>query len=220
MFKTELHCHSKGVSTCARVGEQEIIERYVSAGYSTLVLTNHFSDYIYTAQGMENWEQFIDLFTSEYEKIKRAADGKLNVLLGAELRFDGAFNDYLLFGFDEKFLREHPYLYKTTVGEFHELCKERGYLLIQAHPFRNGMLVISPDKIDGVEVFNGHLGHDSRNDLACLWAEKYNLIKTSGTDFHYPNVPVNGGITTERAVQTMSELTEILKSGNYQLIKS
>ena len=77
------------------------------------------------------------------------------------------------------------------------------------------MKIKRPDCLDGVEVFNGHFGHDSRNDIAELWAEKYNLIKTSGTDFHYNDSPANGGIFTENEITTMEQLVEILKSGNY-----
>ena len=79
------------------------------------------------------------------------------------------------------------------------------------------MTVIRPDVLDGVEVFNGHFGHDSRNDIANMWADKFNLIKTSGTDFHYITSPANGGIFTEKEITTMDELVETLKSGNYTL---
>ena len=92
-------------------------------------------------------------------------------------------------------------------------------ILIQAHPFRDSMTVTNPKAIDGVEVFNGHMGHDSRNEIAELWAEKYNLIKTSGTDFHYNHVPANAGIVTECEITSMALLVKTLRSGDYTLIK-
>ena len=73
--------------------------------------------------------------------------------------------------------------------------------------------------IDGVEVYNGHKGHDSRNEIAEMWAEKYGLIKTSGTDFHYNHVPANAGILTEQKIEDMDALVATLKAGNYELIK-
>ena len=107
----------------------------------------------------------------------------------------------------------------ATNKEPHILATENNMLFIQAHPFRNWMMVIDPRMVDGVEVFNGHFGHDSRNEIANMWAERFNLIKTSGTDFHYITSPANGGIFTEEEITDMAQLIEILKSGNYTLNK-
>lgn len=220
MFKTELHCHSKGVSTCGQVDLEGIVEKFTGAGYSTLVLTNHLSEYIYEHHKKGSWENFVDFFVGEYEVLKATANGKLTVLLGAELRFqETGDNDYLCFGFDKAFLLENPYLYHSSVSDFHKLCQEKGYLFIQAHPFRNGMKVVNPAFIDGVEVFNGHGGHDSRNEIAEAWANKFSLLKTSGTDFHYAHAPANGGIATDEKIQTVQQLVTVLKSGKYELIK-
>ena len=221
MFKTELHCHSKGVSPCGQVDAREITQKFTEAGYSTLVLTNHFSENIYNHHKKKDWNEFIDLFLSDYEQLKTEAEGKLTILLGAELRFEETGdNDYLFFGFDERFLRENPYLYRASISNFHKLCQEKGYLFIQAHPFRNGMKIVNPAFLDGVEVFNGHAAHDSRNEIAEAWANKFpRLIKTSGTDFHYLQAPANGGILTEEKIQTVTQLVEALKSGKYELVK-
>ena len=143
----------------------------------------------------------------------------VNILFGAELRFNGNNNDYLVFGLTKEFLYEHPDIFDLHAEKFHNLAKENNMLFIQAHPFRNWMMVIEPKMVDGVEVFNGHFGHDSRNEIADMWAEKYNLIKTSGTDYHYITSPANGGIFTEEEITDMGQLVEILKSGNYELNK-
>ena len=50
------------------------------------------------------------------------------------------------------------------------------------------------------------------------WAEKFGLIKTSGTDFHYNDVPANAGILTEYKITSMDQLVKTLKEGTYQLI--
>lgn len=34
-------------------------------------------------------------------------------------------------------------------------------LFYQAHPFRNSMKITNPELLDGIEVYNGHPGHDS-----------------------------------------------------------
>lgn len=218
MFKTELHCHSNDVSECARVDVNTIIDKYTKGGYSSLVLANHFNAGTYAFLKCTDWQDWVDKYINGYKKLRDAAQGKLNILLGMELRFTENTNDYLVFGVTEEFLRAHPYLYQMRLWEFHKLAKENGMLVVQAHPFRSGMTVCWPDQLDGVEVFNGHMGHDSRNDIALLWAEKFGLIKTSGTDFHYADVPANSGIKTDVEITDMNLLVDILKSGNYELI--
>ena len=219
MFKTELHCHSNDVSSCARVDVDTIIKRYTEGGYTSLVLTNHLSIYTYDYIKPTDWNDFIDKFVGGYKKLKEAAGEKLNILFGMELRFKNSCNDYLVFGVTEEFLRANEDLLDMYPEKFHNICKENGYLFIQAHPFRNWMSVTPPDQVDGVEVFNGHKGHDSRNDIANMWADKFNLIKTSGTDFHYADVPTNAGIMTEYEIKDINTLIDTLKSGNYTLIK-
>ena len=59
----------------------------------------------------------------------------------------------------------------------------------------------------------------SINEMSDMWADKYGLIKTSGTDFHYNHVPVNAGILTEHKIEDMETLVETLRNGNYELIK-
>ncbi len=219
MFKTELHCHSNDVSECARVDVNTIVEKYTHGGYSTLVLSNHFNEGTYNFKKSTSWQDWVDKYIDGYKKLKECAKGKLEILLAMELRFTCNINDYLVFGITEEFLRSHEYFYKMQPHSFHELAKENGFLFIQAHPFRDGMTITPYWDLDGIEVYNGHKGHDSRNEIADMWADKYNLIKTSGTDFHYDYVPTNAGILTEEKITSMEQLIEVLKSGKYELIR-
>ena len=220
MFKTELHCHSKDASPCGKESVEKLVEIYTKAGYDTVVLSNHFAQCVYDYYGCKSMDEYVDLFMNAGEKMIRAAEGKLTVLIGAELRFNDCQNDYLLFGDFYDFIRNTPDLFNLTPQAFHEICKQKGWLFVQAHPFRLGMTVINPEFLDGMEVYNGHIGHPSRNFIAEQWAEAYGLIKTSGTDLHYDYVPATGGIATQEKIQSMAQLVEILKSGNYTLLKS
>lgn len=219
MFKTELHCHSMDISECARVSVDDIIKKYTEAGYSTLVLANHLNRGTMKFNQTEQWKEFIEKYWSAYEKLKERAQGKLNILPGAELRFNENVNDYLLFGISKEFLLKYENMLELNPEKFHKIAKENGVLFVQAHPFRNGMTIVNPCHLDGVEVFNGHKGHDSRNEIAYAWAEKFNLIKTSGTDFHYNDVPANAGIITDFEITSLDMLVSTIKEGNYTLIK-
>ena len=220
MFKTELHCHSKSISQCARVSNEEIIEKFTEAGYTTLVLANHFTEGTQNNHGCQgDYQAFVTKFLNAYEDLKKDAEGKLTVLLAMELRFNENSNDYLVFGIDERFLRENEDIFDLNPEKFSKIARENGLLFVQAHPFRNTMQVVRPDFLDGVEVYNGHKGHDSRNEIANMWADKFGLIKTSGTDFHYNHAPANAGIKTEYEIKDMATLIKTLKEGTYELIK-
>lgn len=218
MFKTELHCHSVDVSFCADVDAEHIAERYVNAGYSTIVLANHFEAATMRRRG-DTYEQFVMRHVDACEKLRRAANGRLNVIFGAELRFTENINDYLLYGVTPEFLLAHPDVFEMKPKDFSPIARAAGVLFVQAHPFRNGMTVIDPALLDGVEAFNGHVGHDSRNSIANAWADTYSLIKTSGTDYHHPHHFPDAGILTEKMILSSSDVVATLRSGAYELLR-
>lgn len=106
------------------------------------------------------------------------------------------------------------------VSEVADAVRSYGGLFFQAHPFRNSMRITKPDILDGIEVYNGHIGHDSRNDIANLWADKFGFIKISGSDYHHDTSVIGAGILTAEPVTNVTQLVSILKSGRYALIRS
>lgn len=215
-YKTELHAHTCEVSPCADLTAQEVAERYIADGYTSLVITNHYCPTIID-RWEGTWTEKAERFLAPYRTMKAYAGERLNVILGCELRFRENFNDYLILGIDEEFIITHPNLHDMTLKSFSELAHEKGYLIVQAHPFRNGMTVVNPAYLDGVEAFNGHVGHDSRNPIADAWAKMHGLLRTAGTDFHHPHQSGVAGILTDEPIRSGNELVAVLKSGNYVL---
>jgi len=211
-YKTELHCHSAEGSGCAHEYAPAIVDKYIAAGYTTLCLTNHLLPRVQT------WQAEIDRLYTAYETMKSAAGDRLNVLIGAELRFVQNVNDYLVFGFDDNFFAAHPEIPEMGIGKFSALARENGLWIIQAHPFRDGMTVTNPAHVDAIEIMNGHPGHDSRNDMARSWAEKYGKPVTTGTDHHNADHMPRGGIITGEKITCEARLVDVLKSGSYELI--
>ena len=218
-YKTELHLHTSPASPCADLTPREVADRYISYGYTTVVVTNHYSDIVNDCTG-ETWRERVEYYLRDWRALKEYAGDKLNVLLGCELRFPQNYNDYLVFGLTEEFLYEHPDLYTSDIATFSKFARENGLMLIQAHPFRNGIVIVRPEYLDGIEVFNGHSGHDSRNQIALAWAKQYGMIPTSGSDFHHPHQSGVGGILTEAPITSMEQLIATLRSGNYTLVCS
>ena len=169
--------------------------------------------------GCTDYRRFVRLYVEGYGKLVAAAKGKLNILFGAELRFSENSNDYLLYGITPELMLGCEEMFSMNPKSFSEYARANGILFIQAHPFRNNMTVVDPKHLDGIEVFNGHVGHNSRNDIAEEWAKKHGLIMTSGTDFHHVTHFPDGGILTDFEIKTMDELVKVLKSGDYELIR-
>lgn len=215
-FKTELHAHTSEVSPCGHVTAPEVADRFIAQGYTSLVITNHYCDYVIDPL-KGTWREKMDYYMHPYYLMREHAGDRLHVILGCELRFEGNINDYLIYGITEEFLRENPDLHKMSLRSFAPLARENGFLVVQAHPFRNGMVVVNPEYLDGMETFNGTPSYDGRNTIADAWAKRYDLIRTSGSDFHNPDQFGTGGILTSAAIRTGEELVAVLKSGDYTL---
>ena len=181
-----------------------------------MVLTNHYTEKILTSAG-NSWEERAEFYLSDYVRMCDYAKGDLHILLGMELSFNDRNNDYLIFGLNEAFVRETPNLFEMSLKTFFPLAKENGFLVVQAHPFRNGMEIANPEYLDGYEVYNGYPYHDSRNDVALEWCRKYHKMPTSGTDFHHAGTGTVGGIVTEEPILCMKQLTDILRRRAYSL---
>lgn len=214
-YKTELHMHTNEVSVCAKLSAPEVAELYIAAGYHTVVVTNHYSSTTADAMGT-NWS--IDRYLKGYRVMKEYAKGRLTVLLGVELRFCENGNDYLLYGVTEEFLYEHPDLHLMKLKDFYPLAHENGILVIQAHPFRNGMTVCKTDLLDGIEVFNVNT-LEFRNQIALEWARYFKLIPTTGSDLHSDRTHIGGGLLTDAPIESVGELVRVLKDRSATLIR-
>ena len=216
----EMHAHVKEVSTCAGAFAEKLVECYTDKGYAGLVLTDHMNRSTFRVPKLENipWDEKVDHFLTGFNTVKKATEGKFNVLLGMEINFYNHPNDYLVYGVTEEFLRSHGDLMAMKPKEFSEIAHENGLLMIQAHPFRRGMKVENWQILDGYEVFNGNPRHHSSNEMATEWAKLHNKnIVTSGSDFHEPEDMGIGGIYFKTPIETNEDLLRELRSGNYRL---
>ncbi|MBQ3126000.1 MAG: hypothetical protein IJC15_02925 [Clostridia bacterium] len=223
IYKTELHIHTAEVSDCASSPARESAEFYAAAGYSTVVVTNHMSKFTYKNKRFDHsgdsWDAKCDYYMNGYHTMVEAAAGRFHVLFGMELRSNTNDNDYLIYGMTEEFMRSCPDMMDMPLKELEPALREAGMLFFQAHPFRNGMRVTRPELLDGVEIYNGHPGHDSRNDIAELWAKKFNLLTSSGTDYHHAHHQPAGGIATDFAITSNEELVRVIRESNFRFIR-
>lgn len=218
-MKIELHTHSKEISNCGHLSLEELIELYKNAGYDAMVLCNHFNTI--TANLLLAKKGITDLHKAYFDCVERAVEiGRekgLLVLGGCELRFDHNENDYLVFGMTAEVCRDWKKICAMKEEEFSAFAKENGILFYQAHPFRNRMSVVNPEYLFGIEVQNTHPRHDSRNDIAKMWAEKYNLHKIAGSDCHQIQDVGTSAIYTDYEVRNMDDLVHVLRNDLYEI---
>ncbi len=222
-YKTELHLHSAEVSACATACAEDIVNVYLDAGYSTVVLTNHMSRYTYENNKTQDlsglsWQEKCDFYMAGYHALREAAGDRLNVLFGMELNPKLMNCDYLIYGMTEQFMRAHPDLMELPLEELVSLTRAAGMIFCQAHPFRNNMKVTKPELLDAMETHNAHTA-DFRNDIAERWADNFSLIKLSGSDYHRAAHKAEAGIVTDFPITTNEQLLEVLRSGNYKQIR-
>ncbi len=216
-YLTELHMHTADSSGCARVYAKDAVEKYIAEGYDTVVITDHFQ--FPMGCTLEDYNKRCDILRLGWQEAVKAANGRINVLRGAEMRVKENDNDYLVFGVDDAFFTENPQMRTMNIEELCEFVHSKGLLIFQAHPFRVNMTVTDPAILDGVEVFNGNPRHNSRNSIADTWADLHGHKKISGSDFHEADDPAIGGIYTDVPVTDSETLLKILRSGEYEIKK-
>ena len=224
MNKYEMHSHTSECDLVAKLSGAELVRRYAEVGYSGIVITDHYFSTFYEWFADElsgaDHKKFIDLYLRGYHSAREEGE-KLGftVLSGSEVRFDNVKNDYLVYGLEERDFYELPRLNKLKgVKELIEALPDYA-VVVQAHPFRNNMVVKSPKPLFGIEAYNG--GTDAfRNEMARIYAEHYGKAMTSGSDIHDINALAKGGIATERKILCSRDLVETLRSGEYSLIRT
>ncbi len=224
MNKYELHAHTAECDRVVSKSGAEIVRMYADAGYSGMVITDHyfktfydwFSDELCGADHKKTVERYLKGYYAARNEGEKLG---FSVICGAEVRIDGTINDYLVYGLDERDFFELPLLNRlASLDELLKTLPDKA-LVVQAHPFRNKMTVCDPTPIFGIEVYNG--GTEAfRNSLAREYAEHYGKAMTSGSDFHGPGHLAKGGIATEEKIESPGDLVRVLKSGKYLLIEN
>ncbi len=220
-MKLETHCHLIGTSVCADCSFDVMIKAYKDKGYDGIVVTNHIHRGYFSSYPGETPKEKVDYFFSVYDKFNRECSSQgIKVFLGGEVLVTcpEGHAEYIIYGFDKKFIYDHPNLFDLTQEELFKLCDKNGIFMFKAHPFRTKEVHGDPKYMHGAESFNGHYHHANNNDLAKEFCENNSLIKLSGTDFHHPDQPITAGIITKREVKDEQDLIRILRSGEYELI--
>ena len=179
-YRFELHAHSNPVSSCSEFHCCELSQNLIDDGFDGVALTNHLRSSELSSR------DYAEFYLKDYYDLKKYAGDNLSVCLGVEICFLENHNDYLVYGVDENDIEKYiSYLHKG-IDVFYKEIKNVKNIILQAHPFRDGMVLSNPKSVDGIEVFNLHAGHNSRISTAAKYARENKMIISGGVDFHHP----------------------------------
>ena len=219
MYRYELHCHTVETSVCGKWKAEDMVARYHAHGYTGLCVTDHLHPkFLAKVDHSGDWQRCVDAFMRGYRAAKAAGEHLgMDILFGIELQFtEDPDKEYLLFGVDEGWLREDPWLCDMDHKSFYEKYHDQ-VLIIQAHPFRDNDGVFL-DSVHGIEVVNRHPRSQNRNHLSrdLAVAEPW-LLRTCGSDAHRFGDEARAAVLLPERVTDAVQLRQALLAGNYRL---
>ena len=214
--------HTSEVSACASTPAAEMADMYKKAGYTGIIITDHFYNGNTCIDRSLPWDEWVDGYCSGYEHAKARGDEiGLDVFFGIEYGDGGS--DYLIYGLDKQWLKSHPDMMSLSVVDFLELVRSCGGMVVQAHPFRvcdyiRGTMHC-PKLCDAVEIYNASHSDPSFNEHARIYAEWYGLPGTGGSDAHNStNKFYFGGVESERKFTSALDYAKAAAAGEIRII--
>ncbi len=223
-YKYQMHTHTYPCSHCAVMTPEELAKALHKGGYSGCVITNHFFNGNTGIDRRLPWNDFVKQYEIDFLECKNQAKKyNLDIIFGIEEHIGGGL-EILCYGITPDILYDRPELKERGYEQWFKLVHSQGGIVIQAHPFRRRLYIpeakpLPFEFIDGIEVFNA--GNSMRDNLEAEYlAEKHpEFICVSGADTHDESTVCLGGIISPRRIKNEKELVNLLKSGEYKLIK-
>lgn len=223
----ETHMHTTEASACAHNTAAEMARAYKEAGYTGIIITDHFF-YGNTAVDRKlPWEEWVEQYCKGYENAKAEGDKiGLQVFFGWESAYHGT--EFLVYGLDKEWLKTHPEIKDATIEEQYEMVHRDGGMVIHAHPYREASYIpeirLFPKHVDGVEGINAsHKFREKKAEnglplydvLAQEYAEKHNLPMIGGSDNHTTEM-LGGGTAFTRKLESIQDFISAVKNRECQ----
>ena len=223
MYKFEMHLHTSTCSKCGASTAEEMIDAAKEHGYSGFVLTNHFYRGNTCIDRELPWEEFVSAYAKEYEQaVAYGKERGITVFFGLEEGY-GEGKEVLIYGVSPQAVAACPEFKKMSLKELSDFVHANGGVMVSAHPFRDRVYIVEPERIpdaalfDGIEVYN--IGNKvEENEKAFAFAFNHRMMMISGSDVHSTQRFGNAGIAFAEPVETEERFLELLKAGEFRLI--
>ena len=217
MYRYELHLHTMETSRCGKVRAANQIRTYHALGYQGVCVTDHLhTDYLTLMDCHDDWNACIRRYLYGYHCAKEAGEALgMDVIFGVELRFPENDSDYLIYGIDEQWLYDNPWITRMDHQSFFDRYKDE-VLIIHAHPYRYCNEVFYTC-VHGLEIVNCNPRHPNRNELALALAKANpKLYRTVGSDAHQKGDEGRAAILTDARIRDSYELKQVITEGRYR----
>lgn len=214
----ETHTHTKEASACAVCSAEESVQAHLAAGYTGMILTNHFYYGNTCVDKKLCWEEWVHAFCAPYHMAKSVGDREgLQVFFGWESCYSAT--EFLIYGLDEEWLVKHPEIRDASIPEQYQMVHAGGGIVIHPHPYRAADYIpeirLFPEYIDGVETYNAthsspkslHHNHPEFDVKAREYAAKYDFPETAGSDTHTVDL-LGGGMVFERKLRDIHDFCQ------------
>lgn len=223
IYLYETHMHTKEGSACAHNTGAEMARAYQEAGYTGIIVTDHFYYGNTAVDKSLSWEDWVEQYCKGYEHAKEEGDKiGLQVFFGWESAYHGT--EFLVYGLDKDWLKKHPEIKDATIEEQYALVHRDGGMVIHAHPYREASYIpeirLFPEYVDGVEGVNAsHKFRDKKapdgralyDVQAQEYAAKYQLPMTGGSDTHTTEL-LGGGTVFDRKIEDIHDFIRAVKN--------
>ena len=199
----ETHLHTCEASACARSGGADMARACKEAGYTGIIVTDHFIHGNTSVDRSLPWENWVNSFCRGYEHALREGERiGLQVFFGWEACYDAT--EFLINGLSKEWLLSHPEIRDCSISEQYALVHEAGGMVVHCHPFREESYIpevrLFPGEIDAVETVNAtHCSHLSKShnnpvfdERAKEYAKNYDFPMTAGSDVHRIDLLLGG----------------------------
>ena len=212
----ETHMHTVEASACSDTPGRDYIDFMMTAGYSGMIVTDHFFSGNSCIPRSLPWEERVERYCSGYEHALSAAEGKdFTVLFGIEYNFEC--DEYLLYGVGKDWLLRNPDILSCSRKEVYDTVHEAGGIMVHAHPYRERYYIstihLMPSVCDGVEIYNAE-NPDWQNALGYQYAGEHGFLPAAGSDIHHLTQRRMGGMRFPYPIATIEEYVLAFQSGD------
>lgn len=224
----ETHLHTCEGSKCAVSSGKEMAAACHRAGYTGIMVTDHFYYGNTAVDRSLGWEDWVSGYCKGYENAKEEGDKiGLQVFFGWESTYEGT--DFLVYGLDKEWLLKHPEIRDASIPEQFKIVHEYGGIVIHAHPYREDFYIpgikLYPEYVDAVEIANAtHTSEFSRNhnnpefDIkAVLYAKEHNFPTTAGSDVHSTTL-LFGGVACKKKFDSVRDYMNLVMNREEKLL--
>ncbi len=215
-YKYETHLHTKEASACAGSTGAEMVRAHYRAGYSGIIVTDHFFNGNSAIPAHLPWSERVELFCRGYENaLQEAKKLDFHVFFGWEYADNGP--EFLTYGLGKDFLLSNPDMLSWPIEKYLKVVRENGGFVSQAHPYREAWYIreirVFPEFVDAIEVRNASHTDPRFDERALELANKYLLYQTGGSDSHFADMLPGGGMVFDHELSTIEDFILAVKDG-------